>query len=107
MNEPSSAEMSSGKQEYLVRIAVSLPAEMSEDERDKWKQAELVRGRELQRQDVIRHIWRLPGRTANVGIWATESATDLDDAIASLPLYRWMTVEVTALAAHPLELDKT
>jgi muconolactone D-isomerase len=92
-----------GQQEYLVAIAISLPPEMSRDLRKEATDAELARGRELLERGAIRRIWRIPGRTANVGIWAAESATELHELLTSLPLSPWMTVEVTALATHPLE----
>ncbi len=90
-------------QEYLVQITISLPAEMSEERRAELAAAELQRGRELLAQGTIAQIWRLPGRQANVGIWASNSATELHARISSLPLYPWMTVEVTPLAVHPIE----
>lgn len=63
------------------------------------------RGRELRESGTIVRIWRLPGQTANVGIWQAEDATDLHAAISSLPLFPWMSVQVTTLAAHYLEQD--
>jgi len=90
---------------YLVQISVELPAEMAEAERAELLARERVRGRELRDAGVIEDIWRLPGRLANVGIWRAASASKLDEAIASLPVWRWTQVEVTALADHYLTAD--
>lgn len=87
---------------FLVRIDVTLPGSMPDDERRELLDAELRRGRELFASSAIRDIWRIPGGLRNVGIWEARDATELHDLIASLPLYNWLTVEVTPLAEHPL-----
>lgn len=48
-------------------------------------------------------IWRIPGKVANVGIWDAPDASALHEALSSLPLFPWMSIEVTALATHHLE----
>jgi muconolactone D-isomerase len=87
---------------YLVQITVELPPEMAEAERAELLERERMRGRELRDAGVIEDIWRLPGRLANVGVWRAADATALDQAIASLPVWRWTRVEVTTLADHHL-----
>jgi len=87
---------------FLVRIDVRLPDSLSELERERLLAAELERGRELVEAGAIWAIWRIPGGLRNVGIWETPDATALHELIASLPLYRWLTAEVTPLADHPL-----
>lgn len=87
---------------FLVQITVDLPPEMPADERTALLERERERGFELKREGTIQDIWRLPGRLANVGVWRAESATALHEAIASLPVWPWTRVEVTALADHHL-----
>lgn len=87
---------------YLVQITVELPAEMDEAERAELLARERERGRELRDAGTIEDIWRLPGRLANVGVWRAGDASELDRAIASLPVWRWTRVEVTPLADHHL-----
>jgi muconolactone D-isomerase len=89
--------------EFLVQIELALPADMPAERARALREAEAVRGRELRAAGTIARIWRLPGRTANVGVWRAADATELDAAIASLPLHPWMSVTVCALATHPLE----
>lgn len=89
--------------EFLVEIAVRVPPHLSPQERARLAQAELRRGRELADAGTILRIWRVPGRTANVGIWSAPNPTALHDAIASLPMFPYLTATVTALATHPLE----
>lgn len=88
--------------EYLVRISTPRPDTLSDAEWDVVVAAERVRGTELRRAGVIREIWRVAGSQANVGIWAAATPDELHAAIASLPAFRWMSVEITALSRHPL-----
>ncbi|MCO8274657.1 muconolactone Delta-isomerase family protein [Actinoplanes sp. TRM 88003] len=87
----------------MVRLETTLPSGMPEEERAALLAAELRRGRELVAAGTIDHIWRLPGRLANVGVWSVADADELHAVLGSLPLWRWMTVGVEALASHPLE----
>jgi muconolactone D-isomerase len=88
--------------EFLVQIEVTLPADLAPDRRAELLEAELGRGRELMAAGSIREIWRVPGALRNVGIWEASDATELHDAISSLPLFPWIRADVTALAMHPL-----
>lgn len=86
---------------FLVQIEVELPSTMPEDERRRILAAELERGRELLASGAIESIWRVPGGLRNVGIWDAQDATALHELLASLPLFKWLRVQVTALAEHP------
>jgi muconolactone D-isomerase len=85
--------------EFLVQIDVALPADVRGDV----VAAERRVGAQLLDDGAIRRIWRVPGTSANVGIWDAADATALHRAIASLPAFPWATVQVTPLAVHPLE----
>ncbi|MBM2621816.1 muconolactone Delta-isomerase family protein [Actinoplanes sp. LDG1-06] len=87
---------------FAVRLTTTLPPEMPESQRDDLLAAEFRRGQQLVADGTIEHIWRLPGRLANLGVWAVDTPETLHDALASLPLWRWMDVQVEALADHPL-----
>jgi len=87
--------------EFLVQIQVNWPAANGEASKAELISAERVRGRELVEQGSIVRIWRIPGRWANMGIWEAADATELHDAILSLPSYPWLDVKVTPLARHP------
>jgi muconolactone D-isomerase len=88
--------------EFLVTIEVCWPDALDDAVKARLTDAEGVRGRELGQQGTIRAMWRIPGRLANVGIWAARDADELHAAITSLPLWPYMRVEVTALATHYL-----
>ncbi|HEX4036028.1 MAG TPA: muconolactone Delta-isomerase family protein [Solirubrobacteraceae bacterium] len=89
--------------EFLVQIQVNFPPDLPAAQLATVMEKEAHRGRELQESGVIVRIWRIPGRTANVGIWAGADADEIHRAISSLPAFPWIDARVTALATHPLE----
>ena len=89
--------------EFLVRIEIEIPPALDASARDELIAAEAERGRELLAEGYIRRIWRVPGRTANVGIWEAADATQLHAQLATLPMFPYIDAEVLALAVHPLE----
>jgi len=87
--------------DFLVEIDVHLPPETDPARKAELVAAESVRAKELAAQGRISRLWRVPGRWSNVGIWCAGDATELHEALSSLPLYPWLDVQVTPLAAHP------
>lgn len=92
--------------EFLVEIEVALPPDMPSEKRDALMKKEYERGSELKQRGIIKRIWRVPGRLANVAVYEAPSADDVHAAIASLPLFPWMHARVCALATHPLEREQ-
>jgi muconolactone D-isomerase len=89
--------------EFLVRIDIDIPLDTPSERKQELLDAEAGRARELMAAGVIVRIWRLPGRTANVGVWAAPDATALHEVLTSMPLFPYFTVQVEALAVHYLE----
>jgi muconolactone D-isomerase len=90
--------------EFLVHIEVRLPPDIDAARRAELLADERQRGSELIERGTIVRIWRIPGTLANYGIWQGADADEVHAAIADLPLFPYFaTVEVTALATHPLE----
>lgn len=89
--------------EYLVRITVNRPVAMADSQWDSVLQREAEHAGRYRAAGTILRIWRLPGTTANVGVWSAQSATDLHDKLAALPAFPYMTVDVQPLAQHYLE----
>jgi muconolactone D-isomerase len=87
--------------DFFVKIEVRLPPDIDEARRGELVAAEAARARELGASGTIYRLWRIPGRWANVGVWRASDPTELHEAICSLPMYPWLDVEVTPLAAHP------
>jgi muconolactone D-isomerase len=59
---------------------------------------------DLQRLGKWVHIWRVVGQYANVSIFDVDSPDELHDILWNLPLFTFMTVEVTPLCPHPSAL---
>ncbi len=89
--------------EFLVEIQVNFPPDLPAKQLGAVVEREATRGRELKEAGTIVRIWRIPGRRANVGIWAGADADEIHQAITSLPAFPWIDARVTALATHPLE----
>lgn len=89
--------------EFLVRFETHLPESFSDDAVAELKNAERRRAGELRETGVLKKLWRVPGRRATVGLWEAQDATALHEALASLPQFPWMDVDVEALATHPQE----
>ena len=87
--------------EFLVRIQVRWPPESDESLKANLIEREAIRARELAIRGVIVRLWRSPGQWANIGIWRAEDATELHEAISSLPFFPWLDVHVEPLARHP------
>lgn len=90
--------------EFLVRFETRLPTTLSTEEVGALKSAERERALELRQAGILKKLWRVPGRQATVGIWEAPDATVLHEALASLPQFPWMDVNVEALATHPQEV---
>jgi muconolactone D-isomerase len=89
--------------EFLVRAENRLPADTPAEERDRLRAGERARAEELRAAGVLKRLWRVPGRNATIGLYEADDPAALHDAIASLPMWRWMDVTVEALATHPQE----
>ena len=87
--------------EFLVHITIALPSGMPSDERQALYAAESARAASLAKAGRLVRLWRIPGRTANWGLWNATDATELHDALTSLPMWLYMDIEVMPLAAHP------
>jgi muconolactone delta-isomerase len=91
--------------EFLVTSRTALPEAMPTAELERLRQAERARAIELFEAGLLRRIWRLPGTRAAVHLYDVGDASELHSVLASLPQFRWMDIQVQALARHPVELD--
>jgi muconolactone D-isomerase len=86
--------------EFLVSVEIDLPPEMDPERRRWLLVAESERAAELAEAGTLVRLWRVPGRRANRGLWRAADATELHEALRSLPLFAWMDIQVEALARH-------
>jgi muconolactone D-isomerase len=90
-----------GASEFLVQMENLLPAGFPAEERAELLRAEAARARELAAAGILIRLWRVTGRRANVGIWRAATTVALHDALASLPLFPYLDIQVTPIARHP------
>lgn len=87
--------------DFLVEIEIDWPPSGDPADKARLVAAESSRARTLAEQGTLVRLWRIPGRWANVGLWRAKDATELHEALTSLPLYPWMDITVRPLAEHP------
>jgi muconolactone D-isomerase len=89
--------------EFLVRMHNDMPPDTPPDRRDELRTAERARAMELRTASILVKLWRVPGSRDAIGLFTAADATELHEALASLPMFPWLTITVEALAAHPQE----
>lgn len=86
---------------YLVRMDVQVPTHLAPAEFDEIKAREKAYAQALQRDGRWLHLWRVVGEYANVSVFDCASNDELHTLLSGLPLFPFMKIMVTPLAAHP------
>jgi muconolactone D-isomerase len=86
---------------YHVKMDVNIPRDIPLDTVETIKAAEKKRATELQEAGKWPHLWRIVGQYSNISILDVESNDELHQLLSSLPLFPYMTIQVTPLAKHP------
>ena len=89
---------------FAVRMDVALPPGMDPAQRADLLAREKAYAQEWQRSGHWRSIWRCVGEYANLSIFEVQGNTQLHEILWGLPLFPYMTITVTALAAHPSDI---
>lgn len=89
---------------FAVRMDVELPPDMGPGERGDTLAREKAYSQELQRIGKWPHIWRLAGQYANLSILDVADNEELHQILSNLPLFPYLTIEVTPLATHPSDI---
>ncbi len=84
---------------YAVRMDVDLPLDLPG--RDDLLAREKAYSQELQRSGQWVHIWRITGQYSNLSIFDVPDNEALHEALWGLPLFPYMTIDVTPLGRHP------
>ncbi len=90
--------------EFLVTMTTTVPHGTPQDAIDEIRGREAARARELAAQGSLLRLFRpplKPGEWRTLGLFAAEDGTELEKALASMPLRVWRSDEVTPLALHP------
>lgn len=86
---------------YHVKMDVNIPRDIPVDTVEAIKVAEKKRATELQEAGKWPHLWRIVGQYSNISILDVASNDELHALLSSLPLFPYMTIQVTPLAKHP------
>lgn len=89
---------------FAVRMTVDLPPDLDPEERADLLAREKEYSQQLQRKGKWPHIWRVAGRYANLSVFDVTDNDELHELLWALPLFRYMTVDVTPLATHPSDI---
>jgi muconolactone D-isomerase len=87
---------------FLLRIDVSIPADMPQADKDKLRERENARAAELIAEGTMQGIWRIVGRIANNSLWKADTLEILHDKVSSMPMFPYMKIDVTPLINHPM-----
>lgn len=86
---------------YHVRMDVRIPHDMDPAVKADLVAREKAYAQEVQRSGKWPHLWRIVGEYANYSIFDVESNDELHEVLSGLPLFPYMGISVTPLAAHP------
>ena len=92
---------------FHVRMDVHIPHDLDPDVRAETVAREKAYSQELQRKGTWPHIWRIVGEYANFSVFDVESNDELHQLLSGLPLFPFLTIRVTPLAAHPSAMSET
>ncbi|WP_034260760.1 muconolactone Delta-isomerase family protein [Actinospica robiniae] len=88
--------------EFLVELRTTFPDDMAQTEVDRLRAAEAVRARALAAAGHLVRLWRPIGELRSIGLWRAADEAELrEKVLGTLPLYPFMTVQVTSVAPHP------
>ncbi|OOS02269.1 muconolactone delta-isomerase [Moraxella cuniculi DSM 21768] len=91
---------------YHVKMDVKIPLDMPKETADAIKATEKAYSQELQRQGKWRHLWRISGQYANISIFDVDNHEELHTILQGLPLYPYMSLEITPLNRHPSSIKE-
>ncbi|MGW8374827.1 muconolactone Delta-isomerase [Streptomyces sp. ODS28] len=90
---------------FAVTMEVRIPADLDPQVRADTLSREKAYAQELQRKGVWRHIWRRAGEYANLSIFDVRDNEELHEVLWGLPLFPYMTMDITPLATHPSDIN--
>ena len=89
---------------FAVKMDVDLPVGMDPGERADTLAREKAYSHKLQRAGKWPHIWRIAGQYSNLSIFDVADNDELHQLLWNLPLFPYMSIEVTPLAVHPSDI---
>jgi len=90
-----------GTREFLTTLTVTVPAGTPSETVDATTAREADRARTFGGEGRLVRLWRLPGQGRALGLWRASDEAEVQEIMASLPLYPWLGVKTTPLTPHP------
>jgi muconolactone delta-isomerase len=90
--------------EYLVTMTTQVPEGVSDSTVAAMRAREAAHTAELARVGRVVRLWRpplRPGEWRTLGLFTADSAEELEETLAGMPLRVWRTDTVTPLLPHP------
>lgn len=57
--------------------------------------------RQLREAGILRHLWRGAGKRVDIAVVEVADPGELHEVLSQAPLFRYLSIEVTALVEHP------
>ncbi|MFP5071731.1 muconolactone Delta-isomerase family protein [Pseudonocardia nantongensis] len=89
---------------FAVRMVVDLPTDMDPEARADLLAREKAFSQEWQHSGEWVSIWRCVGEYANLSIFEVRDNAQLHEILSGLPLFPYMSMEVTPLTTHPSDI---
>ncbi len=86
---------------FAVRMDVAIPDDLDPQVRAETIAREKAYSQDLQRAGEWQSIWRVVGQYSNISIFDVADNERLHEILWGLPLFPYMSIEVTPLATHP------
>ena len=86
---------------FLVHMQVAIPANADLAHIDQLKTDEKRYTQQLQREGKLPSLWRVVGQNANYSLFDVQSSDELHAVLNALPLFPFLTIEVTPLVQPP------
>jgi muconolactone D-isomerase len=90
---------------FAVKMDVALPRDLDPDVRADTLAREKAYSQELQRGGEWVSIYRLVGQYSNLSIFDVRDNERLHELLWNLPLFAYMSIDVTPLATHPSDIS--
>jgi muconolactone delta-isomerase len=106
----SSPDRQESEVEYLITMTTHVPDDASEADVVGMQRREAARSGQLADVGVLERLWRpplQPGEWQSIGLFASGTADELEEALSSMPLRAWRSDEVVPLGHHSNDPERT
>jgi muconolactone delta-isomerase len=104
-NDPDPATPATGAgekaPEFLVTFILGVPPGTAAWMVEETEAHEAQAAHDLAVQGHLLRLWALPGAGRTLGLYQARDAAQMQTILQALPLFSWMTVDITPLSPHP------